>query len=84
VSGDELVASGSVELEIPGVELRLVIERGSNVALPRDIDGQIDVSTLDIDPDREHPLFLTARQRDQSRIWTSPLFLSSAPSAYRA
>lgn len=75
VSGNELLASGCIELQIPGVELRLVIERVTDLALPRDIAGQIDVSSLNLDLEREHPLFLTARQRDQSRIWTSPLFL---------
>ena len=27
-------------------------------------------------PGREHPLFICARQRDQSRVWTSALFLT--------
>jgi len=31
---------------------------------------------LDLSAGREHPIFLTGRQRDQSRIWTSPVFLT--------
>ncbi|MDL2403558.1 hypothetical protein [Rhizobium mayense] len=42
--------------------------------LSRDLAGEISLHELELDPGREHPLFITARQRDQSRIWTSPLF----------
>jgi hypothetical protein len=75
VSGSDLLVQGSVALEIPGVELRLCVERVTDQALPRDIAGELDIAPLDLDEEREHALFLTARQKDQSRIWTSPLFL---------
>lgn len=74
--GRELMESGSVGVDLPGVEMRVSIERVSAAGLPRDLSGQIRLPDLGLEADREHPLFLTARERDQSRIWTSPLFLS--------
>ncbi|RFB85432.1 hypothetical protein B5K11_30030 [Rhizobium leguminosarum bv. trifolii] len=76
VNGKDLVAKGSVTLDLPGVELRLIVERVTDQPLPRDLAGEILLRDLTLDPEREHPLFITARQRDQSRIWTSPLFLT--------
>jgi len=35
---------------------------------------EIYIDALKLEKGREHPLFITARQTDQSRIWTSPLF----------
>ena len=75
LSGTELVAQGSAALDIPGAELRLAIDRLTDAPLPRDVAGEIDFRSLALDAKREHALFVTARQRNQSRIWTSPLFL---------
>ncbi|AIC31368.1 hypothetical protein IE4771_PE00142 (plasmid) [Rhizobium etli bv. mimosae str. IE4771] len=80
VSGKDLIAKGSITLDLPGVELRLIVERVTDQPLPRDLKGEISLSKLELDPGREHPLFLTARQRDQSRIWTSPLFVKARSS----
>jgi hypothetical protein len=44
--------------------------------LPRDVDGKIALTELALEKGREHPLFITARQRDQSRVWTSAVFLT--------
>ncbi|ANM13365.1 MULTISPECIES: hypothetical protein [unclassified Rhizobium] len=76
LNGKDLIAKGSVTLDLPGVELRLIVERVTDQPLPRDLAGEILLRDLTLDPEREHPLFITARQRDQSRIWTSPLFLT--------
>lgn len=75
LNGKDLLAKGSITLDLPGVELRLIVERVTDQLLPRDLAGGISLQELELDPEREHPLFITARQRDQSRIWTSPLFL---------
>jgi len=76
-SGNELIAKGSISVDLPGVELRLLLERVTDHPLPRDLLGEIPLSGLGLSDGREHPLFLTARQRDQSRIWTSPLFMTA-------
>lgn len=75
-SGQDLLTKGGVVLDIPGVELRLAVERVTGSELPRDIAGTIQWPALNLRPGCDHALFLTARQRDQSRVWTSPLFLT--------
>jgi hypothetical protein len=42
------------------------------------LQGKIELAPLNLQPGREHPLFICARQRDQSRVWTSALFLTLA------
>jgi hypothetical protein len=76
ISGSELLASGEVRLDLPGVELNLSLECITEAALPRDLGGEIDIDALKLERGREHPLFITARQTDQSRVWTSPVFLN--------
>lgn len=76
LNGDDLPAVSGIVKELPGAELKVSIERITDQNLPRDLSGQIELSALTLAKDREHPLFITARQRDQSRVWTSALFLS--------
>lgn len=76
ISGAELLAKGHVREELPGTELMLSIERITDQPLPREISGDIDLDGLGLEAGREHPLFITARQRDQSRVWTSALFVT--------
>jgi hypothetical protein len=76
VSGHELCDGvARVEHRLPGAELEIAIERVSDAQLPRELQGGIDLKPLNLSAS-EHPLFLTARQRDQSRIWTSALFVT--------
>jgi hypothetical protein len=76
-SGNELIAQGSISVDLAGVELRLLLERVTDHPLPRDLLGEIPLAGLALNDGPAHPLFLTARQRDQSRIWTSPLFMTA-------
>jgi hypothetical protein len=75
-TGEEMIAAGEIARDLPGVELRIALERVTDAPLPRDVSGEIRLSELGLEPGGEHPLFLIARQRDQTRIWTSPLFLT--------
>lgn len=75
LDGSQLLADGQIVQELPGAELRVAMERITAAALPRDIQGTIALAGLNLASGREHPLFITARQRDQSRIWTSALFI---------
>ncbi|MBY5707972.1 hypothetical protein HFO38_35810, partial [Rhizobium leguminosarum] len=77
VRGSELIEKGAISIDLAGVELRLVLERVTDHSLPRDLSGEIAIADLCLQEGREHPLFLTARQRDQSRLWTSPLFMTA-------
>jgi hypothetical protein len=76
VNGADLLKQGTVKLELPGVELQLALESVTDAALPRDVSDIIPLEKLNLERGREYPLFLTARERDQARIWTSPLFLT--------
>jgi hypothetical protein len=60
-----------------GAELLLAIEPITGAPLARDVALQVPVRELDLAPAAEHRLFVNARQRDQSRVWTSALFLSA-------
>jgi hypothetical protein len=75
-TGQELIAAGQIARDLRGVELRIALERMTDALLPRDVSGEVRLLELGLEAGREHPIFLTARQRDQSRIWTSPLFLT--------
>jgi hypothetical protein len=55
------------------------VERIGAGTLPRELAGSIALAELALEPGREHPLFITAQQRDQSRVWTSALFLTPQP-----
>ncbi|WP_347987788.1 hypothetical protein [Methylomonas sp. AM2-LC] len=76
LSGDTLLAQSRFVRELPGAELKISLERLPASDLPRELTGQIDLAALGLESGREHPLFLSARQRDQARIWTSALFLN--------
>jgi hypothetical protein len=76
VTGAELLQTDMVEKILPGAELRFAIERISANPLPREVHGTIDLKQLGLETGREHPLFISARQRDQSRVWTSALFVT--------
>ena len=84
IRGEQLLVAGRIEEELPGTELRLSIERVTDQALPRELSGDIALHTLGLAAGQEHPLFLTARQRDQSRVWTSALFVSLQEGAERS
>ncbi|SMC29605.1 Protein of unknown function [Andreprevotia lacus DSM 23236] len=76
VSGAALQAQPVHTRQLAGTELHLTVERITAAALPRDVHGEIDLQPLQLPAGREHPLFITARQRDQSRVWTSALFVT--------
>ncbi len=54
----------------------LFINHDIDEAVPREVQGRIALADLPLAAGREHPLFICARQRDQSRVWTSALFVT--------
>ncbi|WP_416769059.1 hypothetical protein ACMGT0_17350 [Pseudomonas sp. RHF3.3-3] len=76
LSGEELLASGSFVKPLSGAELQVSLEQISEAPLPREVAGRIELNSLNLEKGREHPLFISARQRDQSRVWTSALFVT--------
>ena len=76
LSGEDLLARGALVQPLPGAELQVAVERMTEAPLPRAVAGRIALADLNLGAEREHPLFICARQRDQSRVWTSALFVS--------
>lgn len=73
--GSALVAGDRRAEDGGGAELFLAIEPVTDADLPRDVSLSLPVADLDLGAAAEHRLFVTARQRDQSRVWTSSVFL---------
>lgn len=76
ITGKQLLEQGALIEKLAGAELQVALEQVTEHPLPREVHGQIALDELGLAPEREHPLFITARQRDQSRIWTSALFVT--------
>jgi len=74
ISGAELLAAGGLKLDLGGTELFLALERLTEQALPTDLSGSIDVA-----PDNaafgHRPVYFYGRQRDDSKVWSSAVFL---------
>lgn len=73
VNGEMLETDkGSVSFEVGGIGLKLVVEQLTEQELPRDIRGHLQVAL--------HPglngIYLRARQQDDHRVFTSPLFIT--------
>lgn len=78
-TGAALLAGEQSIVDGGGAELFATIEPVTAADLPRDVALSVPTADLDLTPASEHRLFLTARQRDQSRVWTSALFLTAPP-----
>lgn len=76
VTGDQLLAQGEVHQRLSGAELQVSLEQMTQQQLPREVQGRIALDALGLEEGKEHPLFICARQRDQSRVWTSAIFLT--------
>lgn len=76
ISGRQLQEQGEVIEQLSGAELQVSLEQVTDKALPREVQGHIELRELALENGQEHPLFICARQRDQSRVWTSALFLT--------
>ena len=73
-TGRELLERGALRLDLGGTELFLALERLTERTLPRDVAG-----TIEIAPENaafgHRPVYLSGRQRDGSRVWSSAHFM---------
>ncbi|MHA8469223.1 hypothetical protein ACYA7M_25390 [Klebsiella pneumoniae] len=76
IDGKTLLLSGKETFALAGTELLVEIELVTEQPLPRDLRGDVLLSEMNLPEKSEHALFISARQKDQSRIWTSALFLT--------
>lgn len=63
---------GQVAYEIGGTQMRMVVEQLTDCELPRDIAGTL---TLPLNVGL-NAIYLRARQSDDHKVWTSPLFIN--------
>ena len=69
IRGDELTKAGTLRRDLPGCELFIAIERVTEVALPIEVSGEFFLPT-------EHRcVYITGRQVDDEKVWTSPIFI---------
>jgi hypothetical protein len=72
-TGAELLARGSIRRELGGADLFVVAERITEHRLPADVAGTFEWSPRGGGGSRR-PVYVAARQLDDSKVWTSPLF----------
>jgi hypothetical protein len=74
-TGQELLMQGNLHQQLGGAELFVAVERVSNESMPRNVSGQFTLEPQS----RPHgfvPVYLSGRQIDDSKVWTSPLFIT--------
>ncbi|MFM9438356.1 hypothetical protein ACFDR9_005462 [Janthinobacterium sp. CG_23.3] len=74
VSGEQLLRDGGMRLELGGTELFLALERLTERALPTSLAGALDVAPAN-GPFGHRPVYLFGRQRDDSKVWSSAMFI---------
>lgn len=70
----EILEQGSLRRDLGGEELFLALERVTAEPLPLDLSGVVAVSGHPIIAGAR-PVFLHARELDDAKVWTSPIFL---------
>jgi hypothetical protein len=73
-TGQEVLAQGTLRQELGGAELFVAVERISSAPMPRDVSGSFTVNPQQT-PFGFLPVYLFARQSDDAKVWTSPLFI---------
>jgi len=75
VSGAELLRGGGLRKELGGTELFLAVERMSDRAMPRDVQGNLDITPAN-GPHGFRPVYFAGRQVDDAKVWTSAMFIT--------
>ncbi|HET9122150.1 MAG TPA: DUF3604 domain-containing protein [Acidiferrobacteraceae bacterium] len=76
VTGSELIhAGGRMQRTLGGAELFLAFERMADVEMPREVRGEFELAPVN-GPHGFRPVFLLGRQVDDSKAWTSALFVN--------
>lgn len=75
VTGAELMEAGRLRRDLPGVEMFLGLERVSDAAMPRAVEGTLAVDPAN-GPHGFRPVYFLGRQIDDAKVWTSALFVT--------
>ena len=77
VSGADLLANDDVRWDLGGAELFVAVERLTDRPLPLRVQGSHTVQPVN-GPHGRRAVYLFARERDDAKVWTSPLFVAFA------
>lgn len=75
ISGADLLARGSSRHALGGTELFVAVERLTDKPLPVDLAGSVEVDAKNA-PFGLRPVYFFGRQRDDSKVWSSALFIT--------
>jgi len=75
VSGGELLKAGELRRDLGGEGLFLALERLTDSVLPLEVSGEIEVAPVN-GPHGFRPIYVSGRQIDDEKVWTSPLFIT--------
>jgi hypothetical protein len=73
-SGAEILAHAKLRQDLGGTDLFVSVERMSGALLPRELTGSF-ILEPQASPFGFVPVYLFARQVDDAKVWTSPLFI---------
>jgi hypothetical protein len=74
-TGKELIDQGTLRQELGGAELFLAAERLSDKPMPREVTGSFALEPGN-GPRGFRPVYVMGRQVDDTKAWTSPLFVT--------
>ena len=80
ISGAQLLEEGGLRLELGGAELFLALERLTEQTLPAEVSGTLEIDARN-GPFGHRPVYFFGRQRDDSKVWSSALFVTFDPAA---
>ncbi len=75
VSGADLLKEKSLELPLGGADLKISLELISDRPMPRDVSGTVELPSTN-GPHGFRPVYFIGRQVDDSKAYTSPLFVT--------
>ena len=75
ISGAQLLEEGGLRLELGGAELFLALERLTEQTLPAEVSGTLEIDARN-GPFGHRPVYFFGRQQDDSKVWSSALFVT--------
>jgi hypothetical protein len=77
IAGAELLQKGNVRRDLGGEGLFIALERLTDQTLPHEVSGEVEIDAEN-GPHGFRPIYVSARQIDDEKLWTSPLFIRFA------
>ena len=74
ITGAELLQAGSLRKDLGGTELFLAVERITDLQLPRDVSGSLEIEPVN-GPHGFRPVYFYGCQTDDAKVWTSAMFI---------